>query len=104
MAVLQFRATPDEILSLIKELTREEQETLLALLKHILEKSAGKKKSSRKKKTSPVAYFEVKNVTPIETPDEIRKKYSLRQKDLSKLTDLFKDAPSAEELVQLLSE
>jgi len=103
MATLKYKLTFDEILSLIGQFSREEQNQLLEQLKAMIKKPGEKEEPPLGDKGPGKFYKGLESIPPMESLEEITRKYALKKEQLEPLKELFKDAPSAEELVKMLT-
>lgn len=100
----------NEIIKFLNLLSADEQDRILKKIKKSL--SSNKQKKERKEKKllvpspeiSPLELLgEYKNGIPeLENKEELEKKYSMKLEQLEPIKDLFKDEPSAEELIKML--
>jgi len=102
MKRLELQVTSEQILALIKQFSKEEQKRLFAQLKKIISKPAAQSKPVQDLKGDVDYYRGINSLPPMESLEEIRGKYALKKEHLEPLKELFKDAPSAEELIEML--
>jgi hypothetical protein len=82
---------------------REEQNQLLEQLKAMVKKP-GKKEELPPADEGPGKFYQgLDSIPPMESLEEFTRKYALKKEHLEPLKELFKDAPSAEELVKMLT-
>ena len=117
MATIKFQLTPEQVLSLIRQLTLEEQTRIFQQLQKFLEFPKGGKKNTKQDKAEKatgksnplVSKIEGRNyyipdlpLLDFNEPLEFSK-YALKKEQLDALSEVFKDEPPAEELVKLLN-
>ncbi len=104
MATANLQITSEQLLSLFRQFSREEQLRLFEQLKKIVKKPTVENKTTQVNEETTTFYKSLSSIPPMESIEEIREKYALKKEDLEPLVELFKDAPPADELVKMLSE
>ena len=100
MESVKLQITSEQLLSLFRQFSKEEQLRIFEQLKKIVKKPNAGEGAVSKELVYQVPDLPIENFNE---PIDFRK-YALKEKDLEPLIELFKDAPPVEELIKLLKE